>query len=274
MPDPRVVPIDDPADPRVAEFTTLTDAGLRRSREAAEGLYIAEGATVARRAIAAGHRVRAFLVPPGTAADAAALAPAGVPVYTAGPAVMRAVAGFDVHRGRLASMERPDPRSLADVARGARRLMLLEDLADASNVGAVFRSAAALGADGVVVSNRCADPLYRRAVRVSMGTVFQVPWTRVRDWGDAVEWLRNVGFVVVVLSPTNNTTTLDAMAADPPRRLALVVGAEGPGVRPRTLTHRADVVAGIPMAGGVSSLNAATAAAVAMWALRPHGEGQ
>ncbi len=268
MGDLGIVRIADASDARLHDFVGLKDVGLRRSLEADDGLYVAEGAVVIGRALDAGHRPRALLASDATAASAVALAASRAPVYVVPGEVMRRVAGFDVHRGCLASFERPPVPSPADVVRGATRVMLLEDLTDPGNVGAVFRSAAALGADAVIVSNRCADPLYRHAIRASMGAVFHVPWTRVRDWQDALDQLTVAGFAIAVLSPRDDAVDITEWADRRPRRAALLVGAEAHGVRPRTHA-RGDAVVRIPMAGGVGSLNVATAAALALWVLGP-----
>ena len=164
-------------------------------------------------------------------------------------------------------MQRPELPALAAVLAGARRVLVLEDVVDHTNVGAVFRSAAALGVDAVLVTPRCADPLYRRSIRVSMGTVFQVPWTRIDPWPGGVEELHELGFVVAALALANDSVGLDVLAADPPERLALVLGTEGDGLSRRTLAA-VDLTVRIPMAGGVDSLNVAAAGAVAAWALR------
>jgi tRNA G18 (ribose-2'-O)-methylase SpoU len=147
---------------------------------------------------------------------------------------------------------------------------VLEDVVDHTNVGAAFRSAAAIGVDAVLVTPRCADPLYRRSVRVSMGTVFQVPWTRVDPWPGGIELLREAGFVTAALALSDDSVSLDALEADPPERLALVLGAEGDGLKPATVAA-ADLTVRIPMAGGVDSLNVAAAGAVAFWATRVRG---
>jgi tRNA G18 (ribose-2'-O)-methylase SpoU len=190
-----------------------------------------------------------------------------VRVYVAEPAVLEAITGFHVHRGALAAMHRPPLPPVAEVLAGARRVAVLEDVVDHTNVGAAFRSAAAIGVDAVLVTPRCADPLYRRSVRVSMGTVFQVPWTRVDPWPDGIALLRDAGFVTAALALSDDSISLDALEADPPERLALVLGAEGDGLKPATIAA-ADVTVRIPMAGGVDSLNVAAAAAVAFWATR------
>jgi tRNA G18 (ribose-2'-O)-methylase SpoU len=165
-------------------------------------------------------------------------------------------------------MHRPPLRPAADLLAdpAVRRVAVLEDVVDHTNVGAAFRSAAALGVDAVLVTPRCADPLYRRSVRVSMGTVFQVPWTRLPEWVDARELLTDRGFRVAALALADDAVTLRALASDPPERLALVLGAEGDGLSRQALAA-ADTVVTIPMAHGVDSLNVAAAAAVALYAL-------
>ena len=182
--------------------------------------------------------------------------------------VVEAITGFHLHRGALAAMQRPVLPTLAEVLDGARRVLVLEDVVDHTNVGAVFRSAAALGVDAVLVTPRCADPLYRRSIRVSMGTVFQVPWTRIDPWPGGVADLRGARASPPRRWPsTDDSVGLDELAADPPERLALVLGTEGDGLSRRTIAA-VDVTVRIPMAGGVDSLNVAAAGAVAAWALR------
>lgn len=263
--------VEDAADPRMHDYARLTDVALRRRREPAEGLYIAESTTVVRRALAAGHRPRSFLMAPrwlpGCGDLVSAAAEAGVPVLVAEEHVLEELTGFHVHRGALAAMHRPFLAEPAAVLVGAHRVAVLEDVVDHTNVGAVFRSAAALGVDAVLVTPRCADPLYRRSVRVSMGTVFQVPWTRLVPWPGGLDVLRENGFVTTALALSDDAVTLDELAADPPERLALLLGAEGDGLSRRTLAD-ADLRVRIPMAGGVDSLNVAAASAVAFWALR------
>lgn len=269
--------IDDPDDERVADYLRLTDMALRTRTEPAGGLYLAESDKVIRRALAAGHRPRSMLLAPRWVTDLADLVgvveAAGAPVYVADAPVIRALTGFHLHRGAIASIHRPAPRLLTDVLANARRVVVLEDIVDHTNVGAVFRSVAGLGMDAVLVTPRCADPLYRRSVRVSMGTVFQVPWTRTGPWPAAVADLQGAGFTVAALALEDDAITLDDLAADPPRRLALVLGAEGDGLSPRTVAA-ADLVVRIPMRGGVDSLNVAAAGAVAAWALRTTGTGR
>ncbi len=271
------IEISDPADERVCDYFSLTDVALRKKLEPERGLYLAESEKVIRRALGAGHRPRSFLMGERWLTDLSDLVEQaesdGVPVYVAEAAVIQAMTGFHLHRGALASMHRPPlvapAELLQDTLRqGASRVVILEDIVDHTNVGAVFRSAAALGVDAVLITPRCADPLYRRAVRVSMGTVFQVPWTRIDMWPGGLQVLRDHGFTVAAFALTDAATTLDDFAADQPDRLALIFGAEGDGLSRRAV-EGADLVVRIPMAGGVDSLNVASASAVAMWALRP-----
>src|SRR4051794_11528243 len=244
--------IEDPADPRVGDYTSLTDVALRRLREPEQGLYLAESEKVIRRALAAGHRPRSFLMAPRWLDDLAdVVADAerdGVPVFVGEPSVLQALTGFHLHRGAIAAMHRPVLPDVQDVVRGARRVAVLEDVVDHTNVGAMFRSAAALGVDAVLVTPRCADPLYRRSVRVSMGTVFQVPWTRLPHWPQGVQTLQRSGFTVAALALDDASVPLDELAANPPERLALVLGTEGHGLADSTV-RECDVVVRIPMGG-------------------------
>ena len=263
--------ITDPDDERLRDFVGLTDVRLRRVLEPAGGLYLAESEKVIRRALAVGHRPRALLMGERWLTDLADVVEQaeseGIPVYTGSAQVIEGITGYNLHRGALASMHRPALRPMAEVLEGARRVLVVEDVVDHTNVGAIFRSAAALGTDAVLVTPRCADPLYRRAIRVSMGTVFQVPWTRIDPWPDGVDDLRAAGFTVAALALTDDAIALDELAASAPRRLALVLGTEGDGLSGRTLAQ-VDVSVTIPMAGWVDSLNVAAAAAVASWELR------
>jgi tRNA G18 (ribose-2'-O)-methylase SpoU len=225
--------INDPQDPRVHDYTGLTDLALRTRREPAEGLYLAESEKVIRRALQAGHRPRSYLMAERWLTDLADVVASaeeqGVPVYVGEPDVLRALTGFHLHRGALAAMHRPAPVDPEALLRSARRVAVLEDVVDHTNVGAMFRSAAALSVDAVLVTPRCADPLYRRSVRVSMGTVFQVPWARIDPWPHGVSLLRSAGFTVAALALADDAVSLDDLAADPPGRLALVLGTEGHG---------------------------------------------
>jgi tRNA G18 (ribose-2'-O)-methylase SpoU len=261
------LPIDDAGDPRLADYVRLTDVHLRRSLEAEHGLFIAEGAKVIARAVAAGYPVRSLLVADDKLATIAEVAGGlAAPLYVVPAAVAERLTGYRVHRGALASMGRlplPDP---AHVIAGARRIVVLEDIVDHANVGAVFRSAAALGFDAVLLAPRCADPLYRRAVKVSMGAVFAVPYSRLADWRDGLSWLRSRGFRVLALTPHPAATPVSQI--EPEGKLALLIGSEGDGLSPRWRAG-ADEAVRIPMSRGVDSLNVAAAAAIACYVLAP-----
>jgi tRNA G18 (ribose-2'-O)-methylase SpoU len=263
--------ITDPGDPRVREYVGLTDLALRTRTEPELGLYLAESEKVIRRALAAGHQPISYLMAPRWLSDLADLVAdaevRGVPVYVGAPEVLESLTGFHLHRGAIAAMHRPQLPSVEAVVRDARRVAVLEDIVDHTNVGAVFRSAAALGVDAVLVSPRCADPLYRRSVRVSMGTVFQVPWTRIDPWPAGVKALQGMGFVVAGLTLSPRAISLDQLSADLPERLALVLGTEGDGLSPAA-GAATDLQVRIPMGGGVDSLNVAAASAVAFYATR------
>ncbi len=262
--------IDGPEDPRVSDYRSLTDTRLRRLREPSEGLYIAESSTVLRRALDAGHRPRSFFMANKWVeelSDVIAEHPE-IPVFVGDDATLEAITGFHLHRGALAAMHRPAPRDLESLLENARRVVVLEDIVDHTNVGAVFRSAAALQADAVLISPLCADPLYRRAVRVSMGAVFQVPWVRLTAWPDQMEILKAHGFLTAALALTPEALSLDTFDGREVDRLALVLGTEGPGLKPATISA-ADIAVRIPMHHGVDSLNVATAGALALWECRP-----
>jgi tRNA G18 (ribose-2'-O)-methylase SpoU len=261
-----VIRIDDATDPRLADYRDLTDVALRRVLEPAGGLYIAESAKVISRALAAGHTARSFLVQEKWLPDVVEAA-GEAPVFVVTDAVAEQLTGYAVHRGALAAMHRPAPAPVSEVVAGARLVLVLEDIVDHTNVGAAFRAAAGLGADAVLVSERCADPLYRRSVRVSMGTVFQVPWTRLPAWPEAAPMLRAAGLHLAALALAEGAVPLDEFAAARPERVALLMGTEGDGLSRRALAA-ADTIVTIPMAGGVDSLNVAAAAAVSLWALR------
>lgn len=263
--------ITSPDDERVGDYFRLTDVALRKKLETERGLYIAESEKVIRRALRRGDRPRSFLMGErwlddlaDVVADAEA---ASVPVYVGAADVIESMTGFHLHRGALASMHRPALAPPGDLLRDARRVVVLEDIVDHTNVGAIFRSAAALGVDAVLVTPRCADPLYRRSVRVSMGTVFQVPWTRIDPWPGGLRVLQEAGWRFAAMALSDESITLDDLAASAPERLALVMGTEGDGLGARTVAE-CDLTVRIPMAGGVDSLNVAAACAVAMYSLR------
>lgn len=272
-----IVHIESSTDPRLDEYRSLTDTALRSISEPAGGLYIAESSKVIERAIRAGHMPRSVLVQ-ARRLDGILELVAGfdAPVYVVADDVAEEVTGFAVHRGAIASMHRPALPSVADAVGSRRpgapaktrsRIAILEGLADHTNVGALFRSAAALGVDAILISPDCSDPLYRRAVRVSMGTVFQVPWTRIPEWPAGLHELQEAGYVVAGMTLGEGAITLDDLVAEDPEKLALVFGTEGHGITPATdsiLDRRVT----IPMSGGVDSLNVAAASAVAFYATR------
>jgi len=251
----------------LGDYVDLTDVELRRRKEPAEGLFVAEGEKVIRRAVAAGYPVRSLLLEEKwLPALSDLLDQVDAPVYVAEPDTLRRVTGYSVHRGALAAMSRlPLPPPL-DLARSARTVAVLEDLVDHTNVGAVFRSAAGLGVDAVLVGPRCADPLYRRSVKVSMGAVFSVPWSRLDAWPAALSDVRASGHTLLALTPAADATAIGDLPPAVTDRYALLVGSEGPGLSQAAL-DAADHRVRIPMSGGVDSLNAAAASAVAFYAL-------
>ena len=281
-----VIPITDLADPRLADYAHTTDVALKnahRSEAGREhGLYLAESLLVLQRALRAGHVPRSVLAL-GTSVDEAteALAEAGhpdAPVFVGPGELLAELTGYLLHRGLIASMHRPAlpsvPELLGDPAGGSaggpaggpRRVVVIENVVDPTNVGAIFRSAGAIGADAVLVSPRCSDPFYRRAIRVSMGTVLQVPWTRAGEWSELGPQLREAGFHTAALALTPDAVSLRDFEAGVPERVALVLGTEGEGLSAEAIAA-ADTVVQIPMLHGIDSLNVAAASAVAMWAV-------
>jgi len=267
----HIVRITDLDHEGLADYRGLTDVVLRRKTEPAGGLYIAESAKVISRALAAGHRPRSILLQEQWLPEISAVLEesdtADVPVFVGSSDLLEQLTGFEMHRGALASMHRPELPAVSSVLKNARRVVVLENIVDHTNVGAIFRAVAGLGADAVLITPRCADPLYRRSVRVSMGTVLQVPWTRLPDWPLGADELRAAGFHIAALALSDDAVTLDDFAADPPERVALVLGTEGDGLSAAAL-RAADTVVTIPMLHGVDSLNVASASAVGLYALR------
>ncbi|RGE17954.1 RNA methyltransferase [Leucobacter sp. wl10] len=296
----RIARIDDLSAPELADYTQLTDVALRRVREPEEGLYLAESPKVIERALRAGHRPRSVLLLEEWLPRVEPLLEAhpDVAVYVGEPGQLEALTGFHLHRGALASMHRPAPLDPLELLRSSRRVVVLEDLADHTNVegskksvetifeslrtriavlenltdhanvGSAFRSAAAMGLDAVLVTPSCADPLYRRSVRVSMGTVFQVPWTRIDPWPrGGVQLLKDAGYVVAGMSLGEESITLDQLVAEDHEALALVFGTEGHGLMKAT-DRQLDRRVTIPMMNGVDSLNVAASSAVAFYATR------
>jgi tRNA G18 (ribose-2'-O)-methylase SpoU len=256
--------ITDPEDERIADYRALTDVELRTRWEPPHGLFIAEGELVLRRALAAGYRPRSYLVEAKRAGQVADLVDA--PLYGADPAVLEAITGFHVHRGVLASFHRKPLATVPEILATARRIAILEDINNHTNLGAVYRSAAALGLDAVLLSPTCADPLYRRSVRVSMGQVFAVPYATLTPWPEALSQVRAAGFTVLAMTPAPDAVPLQRLTARQRRRPALLLGAEGPGLT-QAAFDASDVRVVIPMHHDVDSLNIATAAAVGFWEL-------
>ncbi|OUZ08304.1 hypothetical protein BHE97_13840 [Aeromicrobium sp. PE09-221] len=285
-------------DPRLRDYTDLRDVSLRKLLETERGLYIAEGEKVVRRAVEAGHRPRSLLLAPRWMESLAdVLQTTDAPCYVLDEKTIEQVTGFHVHRGALAAMERPEPATPEVVLASAHRVLVAEDLVDHTNVGgretpqfssntrtrsriaifenivdhtnlgAAFRSAAAIGVDGVLVTPSCADPLYRRSIRVSMGTVFQVPWARIDSWPGDIDMIKEHGYVVAGMTLGEGAITLDDLVAEGHPHLALVFGTEGHGLT-RQADRRLDRRVTIPMMRGVDSLNVAASAAVAFYATR------
>ncbi|MEU1127415.1 RNA methyltransferase [Streptomyces sp. NPDC005899] len=266
------ITVTDPDDPRLGDYTGLTDVELRRRREPAEGLFIAEGEKVIRRALGAGYTMRSMMLSAkwvDVMRDV--IDEATAPVYAVAPELAERVTGYHVHRGALASMRRAPLAAVGDLlapeSGGIHRVAVFEDIVDHANLGAAFRNAAALGVDAVLLTPRCADPLYRRAVKVSMGSVFHVPWTRLETWPAGLGLLSAAGFTTAALCLGEQSITLDELVARGHEKLALVFGTEGDGLTPQAL-DAADCHVRIPMDAGVDSLNVAAASAVAFYATR------
>ena len=253
-------------DPSVSVYGSLTEAQLRNRLDPAQGIFIAESPKVIRVALDAGYTPLSLLCErrhlTGDAADIVERC-ADLPIYTGDREMLAALTGYTLTRGVLCAMRRPQPRSLEDVCRGARRIVVIDSVVDTTNIGAIFRSAAALGIDAVLLTPTSCDPLNRRAVRVSMGSVFLVPWTYV----DAdLQSLRAQGFRTAAMALTDRSIPLDAPILREEERLAIIMGTEGDGLSAQAI-QSADYVVRIPMHHSVDSLNVAAASAVAFWEL-------
>ena len=274
---PNIVEITDFHAPELDPYARLTQNQLRNRLEPEKGIFIAESPKVISRALDAGYRPVSLLMErkqiTGPAAEI--LTRCGdAPVYTADRELLAALTGFELTRGVLCAFRRPAPRSVEELCRDAKRVAVLEGIVDSTNVGAIFRSAAALNMDAVLINPSCCDPLCRRAVRVSMGTVFQVPWTRIgseaRVWPhDGLAALHEAGFSCAAMALTDDSVSLDDPALQEVDRLAIFMGTEGAGLGAKTIAG-CDRAVRIPMAHGVDSLNVAAASAVAFWQLCPH----
>jgi len=260
----ELVPITSAADERLGDYRDLRDVELRKHLEAEHGLFLAEGEKVVRRAVEAGFTPRSFLMAERWLDGLDdVLARTDAPCYVLTEQLAEVVTGFHVHRGALASLERRPLRAVDEVLENARSVLVLEDIVDHTNVGAIFRSGAALGFDGVLLSPRCADPLYRRSIKVAMGAVFTTPWTRLPDWYDALPSLSALGFTTVALTLAEDSVPVEEAVAGLDK-VALVLGSEGHGLSPRW-EQSADRRATIPMREGIDSLNVAAATAVACY---------
>jgi tRNA G18 (ribose-2'-O)-methylase SpoU len=270
----RTVFVDGVTDPRLADYRALTDVGLRRRIEPEQRIFIAEGELVIRRALRAGYPMRSALmserwvsslIDAGEIADL--VADIDVPLYVGSEELLESVTGFHVHRGALAAMGRLPPISVAELLPRCARIVVLEDVNSHTNLGAIFRCAAGLGMDAVLLSPSCTDPLYRRSVRVSMGEVFAIPYARFENWPGGLRELADAGFQTVALTPDPNAIPIDEITDMPDAdKLALLLGAEGPGLSHSVLSSATWSVT-IPMRNGVDSLNVAAAAAVACYAI-------
>ena len=259
-----VIEINDPADPRLDDFRDLSTADRRPDRPGGRGLVIAEGVVVVERLLTSPYPVRGLL---GVRrrVEALDLADLDVPAYVTSAEVMASVVGFHLNRGVLAAADRAPAVSFESLVSGAQRLAVLEGVGDHENLGSIFRNAAALGVDGVVLGPGCSDPLYRRSVRVSMGHVLRVPFATTDEWPTALNLLRQKGYTVAALTPRPSALHL-ADAGLRGRRVAVLLGSEGPGLSDEAI-NAADLAVRIPMSSGVDSLNVATAGAVAFYAL-------
>jgi len=271
---PDIIEISALSAPELDVYTRLTEAQLRSRQCPEKGIFIAESIKVVEHALEAGCVPVSFLMErrhiDGSAADL--IERCGVPVYTAERGVLADLTGFELTRGALCAMRRPETKRTEEICADARRVAVLEGIVDPTNVGAIFRSAAALGMDAVLLTPTCCDPLHRRAVRVSMGTVFQVPWARISekasDWPHGgMKKLREMGFKTAAMALSEHAVNVDDPALMAEERLAIVLGTEGDGLSRQTIAD-CDYTVCIPMAHGVDSLNVAAASAVAFWQLR------
>ena len=273
---PNIIEVTEFLAPELSVFARLTEAQLRSRKEPEKGLFIAESPKVIERALNAGYEPVALLMEQKhIAGDAAGIiARCGdIPVYTAAREVLAGLTGYELTRGVLCALRRKPLPSVEELCRNARRIAVLESIVDPTNVGAIFRSAAALNMDAVLVTPTCCDPLYRRSVRVSMGTVFQIPWTRIgaahTDWPQpGMDQLKQLGFKTAAMALSDDSVSIDDEVLGREERLAIILGTEGDGLSSQTIAD-CDYTVRIPMSHEVDSLNVAAASAVAFWQLRP-----
>lgn len=278
---PQYIEINDLNTPAAAVYTKLTEAQLRNRLEPEKGIFIAESPKVIKLALEAGYEILSMLTEErcldGCAAEIMQLLGndpvySDLPVYLAEHELLSGITGYQLNRGLLAAVRRPLPKAPQEICRNAHRIAVLENIVDSTNLGAVFRSAAALGIDAVLITPSCCDPLLRRAVRVSMGTVLLVPWAVIcnspEDWYEnGTALLNSWGFKTAAMALSDNSVSIDDPALAAEERLAIVLGTEGDGLSAKTIAH-CDYTVKIPMSLGVDSLNVAAAGAVAFWQLR------
>ena len=267
----NVIEITDFSAPELDVYARLTEAQLLNRFEPAKGMFIAESPKVIHRALDGGYEPVSLLMErkdiTGAAREVIARCP-GIPVYTADEELLCNLTGYHLTRGVLCAMRRPGLPAVEDICAGAARIVVLENVQNPTNVGAIFRSAAALGMDAVLLTPGCSDPLYRRSARVSMGTVFQNPWTFTGDWpGEGMEQLSRLGFRTAAMALSDDSVSIDDRRLMAEEKLAVILGSEGDGLTETTIA-RCDYTVKIPMYHGVDSLNVAAASAVAFWQLR------
>lgn len=274
----RIVEITDFNVPELDVYARLTEAQLYHYNEPKSGIFIAESPKVIHRALDCGCKPLSLLMErkhiEGQASDVIARC-ADVPVYTAEPEILTQLTGFELTRGVLCAMLRPERPTVEQVCEGAHRIAVLENIMNPTNVGAIFRSAAALGVDAILLTPACSDPLYRRSARVSMGTVFQIPWTyigkKTNEWPQkGMEILKELGFKTAAMALSDDSVSIDDPAIMSEEKLAIVLGSEGDGLCGETIAD-CDYTVKIPMSHEVDSLNVAAASAVAFWQLRYKG---
>lgn len=272
---PNIIEIKDINDGALDAYVRLTGTQLRNKLEPEKAIFIAESPTVIEVAMNAGCIPVSFLtderlLKSGAVENIISKLPKDIPIYTASRETLTAITGFELTRGALCAMRRPTLPSVEELCKNARRIAVFEEITDSTNIGALFRSAAALNIDAVIVTPTCCDPLCRRAVRVSMGTVFQVPWTRIgetkADWPAKMQDLKDLGFKTVAMALRNDTVDIDDPRLRKEERLAIILGTEGTGLTPKTIDD-CDYTVKIPMSHGVDSLNVGAAGAIAFWEL-------
>lgn len=264
----RILHVADLEDPRLDEYLRLSEAHLRMRTDVENGLYIAESTKVVQRAINAGHVPRSFLLAEkhlGQLTEEFNKFPSA-PIFIGDDKQLEDLVGFHLHRGAMASMNRPEPLDLDQVLESSSRIAILEDIADHTNLGAIIRSASGLGIDAVLLTPKCVDPWYRRSARVSMGTVFDLPWVRVENWPTDIQKLKYHGYELLAMELTDDAVALNDVRIKPREKIAMILGNEGRGVTQEALAL-ADRTVIIPMHREVDSLNVGAASAIAFWHL-------